>query len=325
MHKRKKFRLFPIFLFLVLAVINVTSCDKSIIKEEYNLPKYDGFSVHFIDVGEGNAIFIQFDDGKTALIDCGSVVKEKAVLSALKSYNVEKIDYLILTHPDSEHIGGAKSVLRSKSIGTAYLPKIKNREAFGEFNEVYNLLTEKGTEIKVSKAYEYILGENYSFAFLSPSFNEKEYDDLNESVTPTSDVIENISPIIYLEYLGVRFVISSDAEVSEEREMLVNYKGAYKKIYQELGVKIDVENVDFYFMANHGSSKSNDRELLDYLSPKNAIISVGGSNREGNPSVYVLKNLLLVNENMEIFRTDVSGTISVLCNKEGKYKVQTEG
>ncbi|MBP5686386.1 MAG: MBL fold metallo-hydrolase, partial [Clostridia bacterium] len=210
-----------------------------------------GFSAHFIDVGEGDSSVIKFPDGKVLMIDAGMdgekpYGKIKAVLDGL---SVKNIDYLVLSHPDSEHVGNADRLLSDYSVGTVYMPKIleENRECFPEFSAVYG---EKGTfSVDNPKLYKHVSGENWFFAFLSPK--DEDYAALNIGSGVDEKAKDDVSPVIYLEYAGVRFLISSDATATVEQRIVTDYS-VVKTMFDRLGFTVDLEDIEFYKVAAHG-------------------------------------------------------------------------
>ena len=207
-----------------------------------------GFSAHFIDVGEGDSSVFKFPDGKVLMIDTGTdgektYGKIKAVLDGL---SVKNIDYLVLSHPDLEHVGNAGRLLSDYSVGTVYMPNIleDNKEYFPEFSAVYQNM---GTSIIVNpKLYDRVSGEDYFFAFLSPK--DEDYAALNTGENITEEIKDDVSPVIYLEYAGVRFLISSDARETVEQRIVTDYS-VVKTMFDRLGFTVDLEDIEFYKVA----------------------------------------------------------------------------
>ena len=110
MHKRKGITAILIFIFCLLTLC---ACGRPI-PPDTEIRVFSGFSVHYLDVGQGDAIFIRLPDGKNMLIDCGEKDLEgdnaQYIIEYLNEYSVQTIDYLILTHPDSDHVGNAEEI-----------------------------------------------------------------------------------------------------------------------------------------------------------------------------------------------------------------------
>lgn len=289
----------------------------------------DIFSVNLIDVGEGDCIFIEFPDGKNMLIDSGENDDKvfNKINAFLKSEKVKKIDYLLITHPDSDHAGGAEKLVENYKISRAYLPDI-DQEMFAfysSYERFYTALKQTDTEIKNSDYYTYIKGENYCAAFLTPTpraFLNSEYVEFNSSEAPSEEQSNALSPIIYMEICGERFVFTGDASEKQEKAALSNVR-TLKAHYDYLGININLKWVDYLKVSHHGSSDASCQEFLNELCPKNAIISVGGVNNYGHPNTKVLTRLQTANPDYTLFRTDVHGNICVRGYRDG-VKTVTE-
>ncbi|AFK87466.1 MULTISPECIES: ComEC/Rec2 family competence protein [Thermoanaerobacterium] len=234
--------------------------------------------VHFIDVGQGDSIFIESPGGKTMLIDAGVPEMGKKVVDYIKSLGVTKIDILVGTYPHEDHIGGMDRVIESFEIGKFYMPKVTTNTRTFEY--VLNAAKNKGLKIDVAKAGVTLdLGHSVSAEMIAP--NSSKYDDLNE-----------YSAVIKLVYKNTSFLFTGDAGAESEREMI-------EKGYD---LKSDVLKV-----GHHGSSTSTTASFLDDVSPKYAVISCGKGNDYGHPHSSTLKKLK--NRNIPVYRTDECGTI----------------
>lgn len=288
--------------------------------KENDLPSgepYTGFMVSYLDVGQGDAIFIRFPDSKTMLIDCGlkNKTNQKTLQKFFTDYQITKIDHFVLTHPDLDHIGNAIFILNKYEVGKVYMPYVNQvlRSSFEYFFEVTDLVNQKQIESKISSYGISIIGEGYKLAFLSPQPNENTkgyYADLNGQITPDETAINNVSPIIYLECLGKRFVFTGDAQKSVEKQVVENYQtGFYDFIYKEMN--INLQGVDYLKLGHHGSKDSSCEEFLSLLKPKNVIISVGADNFYGHPTDETLTRLNTILEEYNLYRTDRNGNIVV--------------
>lgn len=286
-----------------------------------------GFSVHYIDVGQGDCIFINLPDGKTVIIDCGRKVSgnQQTITEFLSTYSVKKIDFFILSHPDEDHVENAKTIIESYQIGKIFHPFIVDEmlNLSPEYKSAIELAIEKQIELDVSDSYDFIKGDDYQLVFLSPNplkVSDSAYKDYVSTATPIEKEINNLSPIIYLEYLGVRFLFTGDAGIKQERVALNNFS-ILSSHYQYNGLSVDLENIDFLKVSHHGSNDSTSEEFLQVIQPKNAIISVGGDNFYGHPSTQLLERLLEFSPNYKLYRTDVNGTVSVGVNTLGEIEI----
>ncbi|MFT4006881.1 MAG: MBL fold metallo-hydrolase [Lacrimispora sp.] len=232
--------------------------------------------VHFIDVGQGDSTLIE-KDGHFMLIDAGERDQGQVVVSYLKKQGVGKLDYVIGTHPHSDHIGGLEAVIREFDIGKVILPEkehtIKTYERLLDAIEDKNL---KVTLPKVGDSYE--LG-SASFQILAP-------------IRDYGDNLNNWSVGIRLTYGKNSFVLCGDAEKEAEADMAAN----------GLTLKADVLK-----LSHHGSSTSSSDQFMDLVDPDYAVISCGKNNDYGHPHKEILE--MLKKRNIKAVRTDQLGTI----------------
>lgn len=307
--------------FLILFCLNFAACVKS--SEDFIV--YDCFSVNFLDVGEGDAIFINFNDGNTMLIDCGEKSDKNftTIKRYINAYSCGTLDYLVLTHPDSDHVGNAADILDRYDVKTAYIPYLLQPENFSAYYPAYLKIAEKGIG-KVSAAGGVISGEDYYAVFLSPNAQgttDSAYGAVNSSDTPSKSDINNVSPIIYLEYKGVRFVFTGDAGVSQEKVAINNVKTGIIKRY--IKRDINLTGIDFLKVSHHGAADESGEEFLKALTPKNAVISVGGENYYGHPAGETLSRIKEASPDCKIYLTSENGTVSVLVEGSGNIAVKT--
>lgn len=278
---------------------------------------YTGFMVGYLDVGQGDAIFIRFPDSKTMLIDCGinNETNEDTIEKFFTDYSITKIDYFVLTHPDLDHIGNATFILNNYQVQTVYMPYINTelRPSFTEFFSVLDLIEQKQIKTEISSYGISITGEQYKLAFLSPQpkdITNGNYAELNNAIIPSDKLINNVSPIIYLECLGKRFVFTGDAQRDVEKQVVDKYNITfYDTLYKNMS--INLENVDYLKLSHHGSDDSSCEEFLSLLKPKNVIISVGANNSYGHPTSETLQLLDEVVKDYKLYRTDRNGNILV--------------
>lgn len=254
-------------------------------KEKIEEPKKESFEevgnlkVHYINVGQGDAIFIELPNGENALIDGGPRSSGQTVLNYLNEQKVKKIDYLVATHPHEDHIGGLVGVINNYDIGKIYMPDVAHTTK--TFENLLLAIQNKGNKITKAKAGEAILDkEGLSLYILAPE----------ESVS--GDNLNNYSVVLKLDYKNNSFLFTGDAESESEGIM----------IGRGYDLKADVLKV-----GHHGSSTSTTNEFLNKVEPKYAVISCGKDNKYGHPHQEIITKLN--NKNIEIYRTDLDGTI----------------
>lgn len=319
-------RCFCFFIFLLI-IAPFSACSKP---NEVKQVVLTDFWVKYVDVGQGDCAIIHFPDGKTMMIDCGSLsdFSISAIQKAIDKTNLTTIDYLVLTHPDTDHVGGAKTIMQKVSVKKVFVPEVHNLSLFPVYNSAVKLIEEKSIETIVSEKFLHIIGEDYAVLFLAPS-NVREADspyvDFNFSSQPNETQTNDISPFIYVEYKGVRFLFTGDAGEKPETKLIKDYKlGVFKNAFLSYDKKVDLENINFLKVSHHGSGDSSCSEFLSVIKPLNAIISVGGDNAYGHPASATLNRLLNANEKCNILRTDVKGSITVCVSDSGQVKVLTD-
>lgn len=239
-------------------------------------PRQEGtMRVHFIDVGEGDSAFIEFPDGKTMLIDAGEVKEGETVLSYIQSCGVERVDFLVGTHPHSDHIGGLETIVRNLEIGEVYMPKVTHNTK--TFENLFLSIQEKGLKVKPARAGMDIYNEGgVRIKVIAPI--EDEYDNLN-----------NYSVVLEVTYNDTSFLFTGDAENEVLEEL-------------HIGGEIDVLKV-----SHHGSYTSGSELFMNRVSPEYAVISVGARNQYGHPHREVME--FLSRNKIKVYRTDENGTV----------------
>ncbi len=242
-------------------------------------------SVHFIDVGQGDSILIKSKD-KNVLIDAGERNKGEEVALYLKENKVEKLDYIIATHPHSDHIGGLPYIIENFQVSEVIVPeiideKVPTTQIYYEFLES---VSKKGlllTPARVGDKYD--LGSSY-FEILSPKGND--YDDLND-----------YSVVINLNHKNNNFLLCGDAETKVEKEMLND------KLLRD---------VDVLKAGHHGSSSSSSNDFLEKIMPEYFAVMCGEGNSYNHPSEKTIEKFASYSKN--IYRTDINGNIIFLSN-----------
>lgn len=242
--------------------------------------------VTFLDVGQGDCTIIQTKTGNM-MIDAGNNAWGETVVNALKERGIERLDYLILTHPDADHIGGADDVLREVAVEKVLMPEVENdTETYAEVEE---LISQKQIPVEYSYAGdEYVLGDA-AFTVLCPQADSVSENDLNSS-----------SVGIKLVHGENSFVMCGDAEEKEEQEMTAQFGAALE--------------CDVLKCGHHGSSTATTPEFLAAADPTWALISCGKDNSYGHPHAEVLA--ALEDADVQVYRTDRQGTIT--CVSDGK-------
>ena len=242
---------------------------------------FNGYSlivprVYYLDVGQGDSSLIRFNN-YNILIDTGGIPSyeekwktRKHNYSLSNDIGVKKIDYLILSHGDFDHMGEAINLVNNFKVGKVIFN-------CGPYNDLENDLI-KVLDKKKIKHYSCIKELNIDKNKLY-FLQTKEYDNENDN-----------SNVIYTELNGYKFMFMGDASITTEKEILNKY---------------NLSDIDVLKVGHHGSKTSSSIEFVTEINPKYSIISVGKNNRYGHPNKEVLDNL----KNSNIYRTDEDGSI----------------
>lgn len=246
----------------------------------------DGYSqepleVHYIDVGQGSATLLK--SGRHAmLIDTGDSDQGTKIQLYLTKQGVENLDYLVLTHPDADHIGGAPVIITKFGIGQLFLSNYEKDNKTTQ--KVRDAMQYKGlTASDCQVGDTYTLG-NASFTILAPV---KEYADSN-----------NASIALMVQNGNSRFLFTGDCEAEAEADLIAS------------GADL---SADVYLAGHHGSDTASSQAFMDAVSPTYAVISCGEGNSYGHPHAEVLNRFRSMG--IQVFRTDEQG--SVIAESDG--------
>lgn len=253
----------------------------------------DGLSVHYIDVGQADSILIMCD-GEAALIDAGENNAGNKILNYLEKQEIDKLKYVIGTHPDSDHIGGMDTVINGIEVENIILPDIPDAivPTTITYEDVLDAIIDN--DLSVTKAVpgdEYEIGQAM-LHILSPV---NDYNDTN-----------NMSIVTRLTYGENAFVFAGDAEAEAENDILASN--------QQL-------KADVLKLGHHGSNTSTTDKWLDEINPTYAVIMVGKDNKYGHPNQETLNKL--EQRGIKYYRTDLNGTIVAISDgKNIEFKTE---
>lgn len=236
--------------------------------------------VHYIDVGEADSALVICGD-EAMLIDAGNPDQGSEIRLYLKQQGVEKLKYLLLTHSDRDHIGGAASIVSNMDIDNLFMCR------YEKDNDVYlNLINE--IDYKSMKWSTPDVGTEYELgdAIITIVAPNREYDNPNDS-----------SIAFVIRHGEDSFIFTGDAEVAAEEDIVNN--------------GLDISS-DVYYVGHHGSSTSSTQPFLDKVSPTYAVISCAKDNDYGHPHVETMNSLMAMG--VQLFRTDAQGTIIAYSN-----------
>jgi competence protein ComEC len=246
-------------------------------------------NVTAMDVGQGDAILIEFPNGKRMLIDTGPGSKqfdagERVIVPFLKRKGITDIDYLLITHHHSDHIGGALAVLKSIHIDSIIASRINSAET--KWSEVVETAKNKNIGIRAAQIGDQIQIDKDSRVYiLGPDSNMTADKNLNNS-----------SVVLKIIYRHSSILFVGDQEIQAEEKITSRYE---KFLLSEI-LKV----------GHHGSITSTGEVFLNAVHPLKAVISVGMHNQFRHPSSFTLNRLKA--RSIEIERTDRSGAIVLL-------------
>ena len=237
-------------------------------------------TLHMIDVGQADS-FLFVQEGKVALVDCGTRSTGKDVVEYIKNLGITKIDYVFGTHPHDDHMGGMYDVITNFEIGKIIIPKVKEGQVTTNWY------------IKLMKQ---IVDGNYQIEY-SKTGNEYPLGDAKIQIVWQSELeqdnINNYSNIIRVSFGDMDVLMTGDAETEIEEEVLKS------------GVQLDAEILK---IGHHGSDTSSSNEFLDAVDPEYGLISAKVGNKYEHPTKDTMQKLQ--QREVEVYRTDECGTVT---------------
>ncbi|OGH87225.1 MAG: hypothetical protein A2206_01150 [Candidatus Magasanikbacteria bacterium RIFOXYA1_FULL_40_8] len=293
---KKAFFIILSFLVITLVALFYVKTDKNIeLKTEDNpviIPQSENkpenyLQITFLDVGQGDAGFIEWPNGEQMLVDCGKDSKVLSGLGSVMSFYDKHIDYLLVTHPDMDHYGGCIDVLKRFEVGQIIYNGVQgDSEAWKYF---WDLVLENNIENKKISAFDVWEIDGSQIKFLYP---DKEVFGKNDN---------DKSIVFVLSYGESDILFTGDAEEELEKYLLENYE--------------EYLDVEILKVAHHGSNGSSSEDFLNKVSPEYSVISVGKDNYYRHPSLRAVKRIERIGSG--VFRTDMEGDIAFKIYQNG--------
>jgi len=257
------------------------------------MPLSENVTVHFIDVGQGDSIFV---DTPTLdmLVDGGSVNAGETVVGYLRALNVTRIDVVVATHPHEDHVGGLIAVLTEYNNSQIPLVLDSGFQATTNTYRNYIASAERRTVEYAIRGDSFLLDDNVNVTVLSPA-GPLEFNDANDN-----------SIVLRLRVCNVTFLLTGDSEAPSEASILA------------AGFDLSCTVLK---VGHHGSGTSTSPAYLDAVDPEVAVISVGEGNRYGHPHQETLDKLAA--RGLIVYRTDHHGTVEITTDG-ANYHVRTE-
>jgi competence protein ComEC len=250
--------------------------------------------IHFVDVGQGDAIAIKTPGNRWILVDAGPAsadfdAGEQRVLPFLRGHGARRIEAFVLTHPDLDHVGGAPAILSALPVGFVFEPGLAvGKSSYIDFLGALEL---RDTQWRAARAGRTMELDGVRFDFLWPD---------PETVDGASDA-NQISAVLRITYGDFAILLTGDAGADIE-QLLV----------QRHGVTLQSQILK---LGHHGSETSSDEAFLDGVRPELAVVSAGRRNRYGHPAAAVMDRL--ETRGIPVARTDQDGTVSVIVSEMG--------
>lgn len=258
-------------------------------QNDYINTNNDLLKVHYLDVGQGDSIFIELPNNETMLIDAAESYQSEKIINYLKNLNYQKIDYVIGTHPHTDHIGGLKDIINTFEIGKIYMPKVVSTTK--TYESLLMTIKDKNLKINTAKAGTSIIDTDaLKINILAP--NNSTYTELN-----------NYSVVTKITYGTTKFLFMGDAEKLSENE-----------------IKEDV-TADVIKIGHHGSNTSSSINFIKKVNAKYGIISVGLNNKYNLPKEEIITNW--ENYGTKIYLTSINGTVTAISDGTN-IKIESE-
>ena len=266
---------------VAMSTTSATSAvNDKVIKNNKTVPASTNLSVHYIDVGQGDSTLIRYKN-YSILIDAGKKEYGDTVVSYLEQQGTEKLDLIIATHPDADHIGGMQTVLERVPCDLYVMPQLPSN--FNRTKTEASLISALRT-MNVKSEYA-VNKKEYNFKDLKVTTYMTEEDRANKN---------DYSVVTKVTYKNSSYLFMGDAGKDVENEFM-------NKNYN---IKADILKV-----GHHGSFKSTSEDFLLAVKPIVAVISCGKDNEYGHPHNEVLSNLH--KNNIKDYRTDIKGNIVI--------------
>lgn len=247
--------------------------------------------IHFIDVGQGDCSLIMWE-GASMLIDCGEREQADAVLKYLKKQGVKKLDYIIATHPHSDHIGGMGDIISELEVGKVIAPRVSDdmTPTTKTYERFLQALKDKALKLTAAKS-----DTTYTLSSAKASAADKKPPKF-EILAPVDDYkdLNNYSVVVRLTYGRTSYLFTGDAEKEAELDILEN------------GAEV---NSDVLKMGHHGSSTSSCGDFYEAVSPDICVIQCGSGNSYGHPHKETIDKIN--SSGAKVYRNDTDGTVIV--------------
>lgn len=279
-------------------------------------PDFDGLCLTFLDVGQGDCIFLENEDGVAILCDGGSSsvgkVGQYRILPFLRYHGTAKLDYVFLTHMDADHINGVQELLETEAgeteIGTLVLPGLSNPDQ--AYLALEDLAEERGIQVRKMRAGDRVRAGKLTLTCLHPTADFRT-ENRNEG-----------SLVLHAGYGSFDALLMGDLEKGGEKYLVAG--GQLEAVRgKECDSRDGAEQenrIEVLKAGHHGSAGATSGELLEILKPQLAVLSYGAGNRYGHPAPETMERL--TKAGCKTLSTANCGEITIFCDKNEKITIR---
>ena len=273
-------RILMAFILAVMVFIFITTYDPG----DLVLGPVDGdIWVHFIDVGQGDSVLVHSAE-HAVLIDAGPVAATQNVVRHIENLGISVLDYVVATHPHSDHIGGLIGVLDRFEVRELWMPDVLHDTA--TFENFLDAVERNNISISTVQAGDLMSAGVIQMTAVAPV--RSGYPNLND-----------YSIVLRMVYGITSFLFTGDAEAASENDMVASGRNLQANVLQA---------------GHHGSRTSSTEAFLDAVAPAAVVIQVGAGNQFNHPHPEVLERF--AQRGIEVLRTDEWGTITLATDGE---------